>query len=445
MRSDTAGTLCRRRGTARVPSRSWPRAALTGFAPWPGHRAPREAPAAPRWISRIEAATPPHRDRAIDGIRALAIAGVVLGHFLVMALVVQGGGGLRVASPLVHLPGLAPASWVLQMLGLFFLVGGYAAALSWNKADAYGPWVRARLLRLGRPVVASTALLGAAIPVLAVAGVSPVTLRTTAVLVVQPLWFIGVYMAITALTPLAVAMVRRLGIAAVVPSLVIVAGVDLLRYGPWHDAMPGWVGLVNVLPGWAFGYLLGVAWARGHVTRRVAGVLAAGGLALALLLVLRLGYPVSMVGVPGAGRANSHPPSLLVLALAAAQSGVVILARDRIEALLRRRPALWAGVAVTNLSAMTIFCWHQIALMLLSGVTLALAPSGLPGLHDTPGSLTWVACRLGWLVLHLVVLGGLVAAARRFEAPWTAAPRTVRYAALALAAVFAGYCAIVVW
>ena len=395
------------------------------------------------WIARIEAATPEHRDRAIDGVRALAIAGVVVGHFMVMALVA--GDGLHVASPLVQLPALAPASWVLQMLGLFFLVGGYAGARSWDKASSYGEWVRGRLMRLGRPVVASTAILGSAIPVLAVAGVPAATLRTTAVLVVQPLWFIGVYLMVTALTPAAVMLVRRLGAAAVVPSLVIVAGVDVLRYGPWHDVVPGWVGLVNVLPGWAFGYLVGVAWARGHVTRRVAATLAAGGLALALLLVLRLGYPVSMVGVPGAGRANSHPPSLLVLALAAAQSGVVILARDRIGALLRRRPALWAGVAVTNLSAMTIFCWHQIALMLLSGVTLALAPEGLPGLHDAPGSLTWVACRFAWLGVHLVVLGGLVAAARRFESPWTVAPRLVRPAALALAAVFAGYCAVVVW
>lgn len=371
------------------------------------------------WVARIERATPGHRDRAIDGIRALAIAGVVLGHFMVMALVVGDGGGLHVTSPLVQLPALAPASWVLQMLGLFFLVGGYAAARGWAKADAYGPWVRTRLVRLGRPVVAATAVLAVVLPVLYLAGVPYGTLRTTVVLFVQPLWFIGVYLVITALTPVAVALVRRLGLAAVVPSLVIVAGIDLLRYGPWHDAVPAWAGLVNVIPGWAFGYLLGIAWAHGHLTRHRARILAAGGLVLALLLVLRFGYPVSMVGVPGAGRANSHPPSLLVLALAAAQSGIVILARDRIDALLRRRPTLWAGVAVTNLSAMTIFCWHQIALMLLSGVTLALVPYGLPGLHDAPAGLAWVGCRFAWLPVHLLLLGGLVALARRFESPWT--------------------------
>jgi peptidoglycan/LPS O-acetylase OafA/YrhL len=36
---------------------------------------------------RIDDATPPHRDRAVDALRALAIAGVIGGHWLVTALV----------------------------------------------------------------------------------------------------------------------------------------------------------------------------------------------------------------------------------------------------------------------------------------------------------------------------------------------------------------------
>ncbi|PBO19047.1 hypothetical protein CLM83_08715, partial [Streptomyces albidoflavus] len=37
----------------------------------------------------------------------------------------DGDGGLHNASPLSSSPSLAPLSWVLQMLGIFFLVGGY--------------------------------------------------------------------------------------------------------------------------------------------------------------------------------------------------------------------------------------------------------------------------------------------------------------------------------
>ena len=42
-------------------------------------------------VRRIEAATPPGRDRAVDGLRAVAILGVVLGHWLVTALVADSG------------------------------------------------------------------------------------------------------------------------------------------------------------------------------------------------------------------------------------------------------------------------------------------------------------------------------------------------------------------
>ncbi len=406
----------------RIPAR--PPATLAGFA------------------RRLDAATPTTRKRAIDGLRALAILGVVVGHFLVMALTVSGDGALRGASPLAALPAMAPLSWALQMLGLFFLVGGYTGALglerSRSRGEPYGVWVRARLLRLGRPVVAATAVLGAGLGVLAVAGVPAATLHTATVMVVQPLWFIGIYAVITALTPLALALDRRLGAFAALPGLLIVAVVDLLRYGPWHQAMPGWLGLLNLLPGWSFAYLLGIAWAHGRISRAGAWLLAAGGGALGLLLVLRLGYPASMVGVPGAGRVNSHPPSLLVLALASLQSGLAILLRDRIERLLRR-PALWAGVALANLSAMTIFCWHQIALLSLTGAALALRPAGVAGLLERPDGLGWAVHRVAWFPAYALVLGVLVALARRFEGPWRSVPRPAKVAAGVASAAFAAW------
>jgi peptidoglycan/LPS O-acetylase OafA/YrhL len=369
---------------------------------------------------RIEAATPPERERAIDGLRALAIAGVVVGHFLVMALIVGRDGSLHGTSPLEHLPAFAPLSWALQLLGLFFLVGGYSSGGSLEQARSrgvpYRSWVRGRLVRLVRPVIAAVVALSAALPLLGLAGVPAGTLRTAAVMEVQPLWFIAVYVLVTALTPCWLALDRRLGAWAAAPGVLVVAAVDLARYGPWQHAMPGWLGLVNVLPGWSFAYLLGIAWAHGRIGRRGSLLLAAGGGALGLLLVLRLGYPASMVGVPGSARVNSHPPSLLVPALAALQCGLAIRLRDHIERLLRR-PGLWAAVALANLNAMTIFCWHQIALVTLTGATLLLAPGGLPGLHDAPDGPGWVLHRMAWFPAQLAVLAGYVLLARRFEAP----------------------------
>jgi Acyltransferase family len=393
---------------------------------------------------RLEAATPPTRDRAIDGLRALAIGGVVVGHWFVMATTVGAGGALHGASPLPHLPALAPASWALQLLGLFFLVGGYQSARSLERArargQAYPAWLRGRLLRLVRPVAMATAVLGAALPLLALAGVPAGTLRTVVVMVAQPLWFIGIYGLVTALTPAALALERRLGVLAAVGPLLVVATVDLLRYGPWREAVPGLVGLVNVLPGWSFAFLLGVAWAAGRVDRRAAAVLAAGGAALGLLLVLGMGYPVSMVGVPGAARVNSHPPSLLVPALAAGQSGLAILLHDRIGRWLRR-PGPWAAVALANLHAMTIFTWHQVASLALAGAALGVAGAGgVPGLLDVPDDPAWLLDRLAWFPVYAAVLAGLVALLRRFEAPW-ALPRPARAAVVGLAAGFGLYAA----
>ncbi len=58
---------------------------------------------------RVGRATPAGRDRAVDALRAAAVLGVVLGHWLVTALV-SDGSALRTASPLKDMPWLTPVS-----------------------------------------------------------------------------------------------------------------------------------------------------------------------------------------------------------------------------------------------------------------------------------------------------------------------------------------------
>ena len=109
--------------------------------------------------ARIDAATPEHRDRAVDALRALAIAGVILGHWMVTALVLthgRSGGALHDASPLAAMPALTPVSWIFQTLAIFFCVGGYAAARSYR--GGYRSWLRQRLARLSRPVAVLAAV-----------------------------------------------------------------------------------------------------------------------------------------------------------------------------------------------------------------------------------------------------------------------------------------------
>lgn len=147
-------------------------------------------------------------------------------------------------------------------------------------------------------------------------------------------------------------------------------------------------------------------------------------------------YPASMVGVPGQDRTNSHPPSLLVIALAAAQSGAAILLRDRIAALLQR-PVLWAPVTAVNASAMTILCWHQTAM-----VAAALPASYLGAVHGlttSPDFAAWMLTRLPWLPLFAAILILIAQVTRRFELPWTGVTRTTRILAGGLAVGFSAF------
>src|SRR6516162_6539291 len=317
-----------------------------------------------QFARRVDAATPPHRDRAVDALRALAIAGVIGGHWLVTALVLgqsSGGAVLSDNSPLASMPWLAPLSWVFQTLAVFFLVGGYSAARSYR--GGYLPWLRKRLIRLARPVAALVAVW---IPVtigMILAGVPATTVRTLLFLVISPLWFLGVYAGLTALTPAALWLVRRFGAWAAVFPAAVVAVTDLVRFGLPGIGQHGlaWVGWVNVAAGWLVPYLLGLAWARGSLRgRRVPALMLAGGAAATAALIAWAGYPASMVGVNGAHISNLNPPTLAAVTFGIAQCGLALLLRDPLARWMRR-PLAWAAIATVNLSAMTLYLWHQTA------------------------------------------------------------------------------------
>jgi peptidoglycan/LPS O-acetylase OafA/YrhL len=378
-------------------------------------------------VHAIDTRTPATRDRALDGLRALALLGVVAGHWMVGALV-HTPEGLRIDSPLRDMPWLAPASWVLQMLGIFFLVGGRVAAIGWTSERArgapYATWLRRRFGRLVRPVVVVLVAWALAVPVLLWAGVPATTVRSAITLVLQPLWFVAVYVVLTALTPWVAAADRRFRVWALAPGVLVVAVVDLLRYGPVADVVPGWVQWLNLLPGWLFGYQLGIAWANGRFDgRRRWAALTAGAVVFLGLLVLT-GYPLSMVGTPGEGRTNAHPPSLLVLALAATQSGAAMLLREGLAKALRR-PRLWAVTVVVNVAAMSILCWHQTA-ALLPSLAAEAAGRQVPGLTTAPIGPEWLLTRLGWVPLLLILLVLACWLVRRAESGSSAGGRSRR-------------------
>ncbi|MEU3490742.1 acyltransferase family protein [Streptomyces massasporeus] len=359
-----------------------------------------------RRADRIGAATPPGRDRAVDALRAVAVLGVVLGHWLVTALVAD-GRTLRTASPLQHMPWLAPISWMFQTLAVFFLVGGHVATRGHASARArgvpYHQWLTGRLTRLFKPVAAVLGLWTVAALALLLSGTEFGTVRTLVKLALAPLWFLLVFAGLTAATPL----LTRLN---PLWPLAVVLHVDLLRFGLGG---PSWLGWVNVAAAWAVPYTLGAAWTRGELERRRAGwILLGAGAAATAALVAWAGYPAAMVGVPGGGMSNLDPPSLAVVTFGLAQCGLALLLRERLRH-ATRRPVAWAAVALVNLSAMTVFLWHQTALMATTAT--GLLAGRLPGLHTPPDGLGWVGVRLLWLPVFALALAVCWSAFRTFE------------------------------
>ncbi|MFF8269527.1 acyltransferase [Streptomyces sp. NPDC016562] len=365
-----------------------------------------------RWAvlaAGIDRATPAGRDRTVDALRAFAILGVVLGHWLVTALT-STDGGLHTTSPLAHIPWLAPVSWVFQTLAVFFLVGGHVAARGYAAARgrgvSYGAWVGQRLGRLFRPVAAVLTLWSVVAGGMLIGGAELDTVRTLVRLVMSPLWFLLVFAALTAATPL----VARLH---PVWPLAVVAGVDVWRFAL---AGPESIGWVNVAAGWLVPFTLGAAWSRGALAgpKRPLFLLGAGT-ASTVALVLWGGYPASMVGVPGSALSNLNPPTLAAVSFGLAQCGLALLVREPLARAMRR-PSAWAKVALVNLSAMTIFLWHQTAMMAVTALGL-LASTDLPGLHTVPDSVGWIAARLLWLPVFAAALALCWSAFRAYEQP----------------------------
>lgn len=368
--------------------------------------------------------TPPARDQArgrdpaIDALRAFAVLGVVLGHWLVTAFVADTSGAqspaaLGVTSPLKTMPELAPVSWVLQTLAVFFLVGGYATAKGLRPGEPWAPRLRRRLARFARPLPVLLAAWFPAVAALSWAGLPSDTLRTLVELVLSPLWFLGVYAVLTAATPAVAAVWNRLGRWGAALLVAATAAIDLGRFA--LDT-PGWTGWATVVTGWLVPFYLGVGWADGALGSRRAGfVLLGGGGTATALLVLFAGYPASMVGVPGAAVSNLSPPTLAAVAFGLAQTGLALLLHGPLTRWTRHarvRPVVRAA----NRSAMTIFLWHQTALLAVTVGSL-LAFGSLPGLHTAPDRPAWIAERLPWLAVCAIVLAALWALVRGFEHP----------------------------
>lgn len=374
-------------------------------------------PAAPRTASEVEAATPADRDRWVDTLRVGSLLVVILGHWLMVALTPDG----HITNALAVVPALQPLTWVLQVMPLFFLVGGVAHAHTLESLERrrptgrgrYAAFFRRRAARLLRPTLAFLAVWVALGFVADLTGLTSRPgdagrlARDALVMVPQLLWFVGIYLGACAFAPLMRRLHRRWGLGVVVLLVALAVAVDVVRFG----GGPELVGNLNFALVWLALHQLGFLWRDGLLTTgRGWGMVAAGFGAMGLAVTLGP-YPTSMVGLPGEAVSNMAPPTAALLAQGIGICGVAVVVRP-VMARVLSRPRVWRVVVVAGPFAMTAFLWHLTALM-----TVLLAMRALGVGQPAIASPAWWLTRPLLFAVLAAVTAGLVALFVRFDRP----------------------------
>lgn len=327
------------------------------------------------------------RDPYLDVLRAGSLFVVVLWHWCATILT-WSPDGPHATSPLATTPGLWLGTWVLQVMPVFFYVGGYLHASRYRRG-----FIQRRvagLLGATVPLLAAWALIGGLLTVMG----GGAWAAGTVTFALSPLWFLAVYLLLVLLLPGWLWLHRRLGLAALPLLAGLAAVVDVVRLGL---GVP-WIGWLNMVLVWGFAHQAGFHHDRLlQAPRRVGYWLVAGGVA-GLLGLLAVGYPGSMVGVPGERFSNMSPPTVAIVALTTLQLGLVRLGYPAVPRLLAG-PVRRRVLAAASRYGMPIFLLHLTGYLLAQAIgwplgALALAAmvvavsrwDGRPSRPTTPGT-----------------------------------------------------------
>lgn len=335
----------------------------------------------------------------MDYYRVSGVVLIVLGHWLAGSVTYHNGSFGR-ENPLLDMPWTQWLTWIFQAVPVFFLVAGYAGAVSWtHRCDTEGfsrqTWLRHRLARVLGPTAVYVALVSVVVAALELYGLSGSVLEYAGWAVAMHLWFLAVYVVVVSLTPIAVAAHRRWGLWVPAALAVAVIAVDAVSVAG-HVPYLGWS---NYVLCWGLLYQLGIAWHGGLLTG-VRPVLLATGAAAVLAVLLWLGpYPPSMIGVPGQPIQNTTPPSTAMLAFACAQAGLAVALAPALNRLLRAG-RVQRVLSVANSNVMALYLWHMIPVVI---VAIVGYPTGLLP-QPVEGTGAWWLARLEWVAVLSVVV-----------------------------------------
>lgn len=393
-------------------------------------------------VDELVKATPASRDRYVDFLRAASILVVVLGHWTI-ALISWDHGVIRSTSAIGKAPGLWLATWVCQVMPVFFFVGGYANLVAFESARRRGEsalaFVRSRVRRLLVPTAALLAVWAVVQVGLHVSDTGAeagpqvgdvVVLRGVRppgqTIPFGPLWFLAAYLVVVCISPMTVWLHRRL--RWWVPALFVVGAVLVDAVG--FLGQQSGIRYFNVVFVFLLPHQLGHFYGDGSAPRwprsALVGMMVSG---LGGLVVLTnpwvfeaagedrfrwfpgIGhYPRSLLGTDVESVSNAYPPTVCFLLVGLWLIGLVLLLRPPLTRWLAR-PGPWRATIIGNARIMTLFLWHMTAYLV---AILLLWPLGLG--HEREPTARWWIERPLWIAVPAVLLLGIVALVGRFEA-----------------------------
>ncbi|AGB23450.1 acyltransferase family protein [Mycobacterium sp. JS623] len=358
--------------------------------------------------------TPAGRDRAVDFIRIAALFVVMFGHCALLLATID-TGGLRIGNLLGELPAIAPITWVVQVMPLFFLAGGAAAAYGWHTGTRWGTWLFTRAQRLCRPVFWYLAAWSAGL-VIARMTLGAESAEGLGRECVALLWFLGVYLVALAFVPALTRLRTGGGVAAAIALLLTAAAA--------FDAVRIAVGVpmsavANFLIVWLIPVVIGVAYARRLITVRLAWAVAASAFTAQVVLAITGPYDVSLV-VTGAERMSNVSPPTFLLALHCTWMSFAFVATASVIRRWTTRPRIWRAVVVGNGGAMTLYLWH-IPAIAIAAFTLNSFGVDAYDVH-AQGFWTHLALRAVVFAVVMALMFRLLSPLEHRRLPWWDAP-----------------------
>ena len=355
-------------------------------------------------------ATPDARNRYVDFLRAASILVVIVGHWLVAAPYLSDAGAIVAGNMLELAPWTRWLTLAVQVMPIFFLVGGYANHVAWEsaleKGTPYPRWLAGRFQRLIAPVIPVLLAWVAIALVAQFAGADPALIGLLSQAALVPTWFLAVYVMVGVLVPITYLTWRAYGFRSFWALVAGAVVTDVVSFSAGNRSL----GLINYFFVWLAIHQLGYAWREGRFQKRL--VWAAGGAVATALLVAFGPYPLAMVGFPGMEISNTSPPTLALLTLGIAQCGLVLAAEPHVRRVLDN-VQVWTATVLVNGLIMSVYLWHMTAMI----AVYALLYFAGTGLDLLPNTADWWTSRPVYLLAFALFLFPLTLVVQRFEKP----------------------------